>query len=218
MSTNSNIELYSTEREQIVAIAIGKIQKRHREVSLIETPRKYIHKKNGFDYVEFPYMKRVADKFYPGWSWEIKSYTINGENEFITVQGRLYWYEDGIWRHGDMLAAHRIQRKIDDDDILVDPGNDIKAANTDCMKKAFNLYLNIADDVYRALTDIALGDEQKDTLLDLVRRAIDLDIYEEEKVEEVMYKIESEEINIKNYDLSLKRVQEKINNKKGKES
>jgi hypothetical protein len=47
-----------------------------------------------------------------------------------------------------MVAAHRIQ-KGRESGTFVDVGNDIKSANTDCMKKAFNMYMNIADDVYR---------------------------------------------------------------------
>jgi hypothetical protein len=47
-----------------------------------------------------------------------------------------------------MVAAHRIQKKRGTDE-FVDIGNDVKASNTDCLKKALNMYLNIADDVYR---------------------------------------------------------------------
>jgi hypothetical protein len=78
------------------------------------------------------------------------------------VHGRLKWFEGGIWRKGDMTAAHRIQKKRGSD-TFVDVGNDIKSANTDCMKKAFNMYLNIADDVYRnRVLDTSLTDEDKE--------------------------------------------------------
>jgi hypothetical protein len=61
-----------------------------------------------------------------------------------------------------MTAAHRIQKKRGSD-TFVDVGNDIKSANTDCMKKAFNMYLNIADDVYRnRVLDTSLTDEDKE--------------------------------------------------------
>ena len=66
-----------------------------------------------------------------------------------------------------MTAAHRIQKKKGSSE-YVDLGNDIKSANTDCMKKAFNMYMNIADDVYRnQVEDTELTQQQKDSILAL---------------------------------------------------
>ena len=66
-----------------------------------------------------------------------------------------------------MCAAHRIQKKRGTDE-FVDIGNDIKASNTDCIKKAFNFYLNICDDVYRnQVDDLTLSDEQKDKIIEV---------------------------------------------------
>jgi len=93
-------------------------------------------------------MKKLADKHFAGWSWTIISTEVLGSEAFV-VHGRLKWYEGGIWREGDMTAAHRIQKLKKDPSKFSDIGNDIKAANTDCMKKAFNMYMNIADDVYK---------------------------------------------------------------------
>jgi len=61
-----------------------------------------------------------------------------------------------------MTAAHRIM-KLRDKEGFVDVGNDIKSANTDAMKKAFNMYMNIADDVYRnRVEDTSLSQEDID--------------------------------------------------------
>jgi len=119
----------------------------HEKVSLEDTPKTYVKKKMGMDYVEIGYMKSVANKYYPGWSWTIVRTEMLGSEAFM-VHGRLKWFEGGIWREGDMTAAHRIM-KLRDKEGFVDVGNDIKSANTDAMKKAFNMYMNIADDVYR---------------------------------------------------------------------
>ena len=141
------------------------ITKKHKSVSNINTPKPFVKKKMGLDYVEYSYMREVADKEYPGWSWLI----INTENlgsEAYVIHGRLKWYDEGIWREGDMTAAHRIQKKRGTNE-FVDIGNDIKSANTDCIKKAFNFYLNIADDVYRnQVEDMELFDDQKSTLIE----------------------------------------------------
>tara|TARA_R100000655_G_scaffold25256_1_gene51345 strand:- start:37320 stop:37943 length:624 start_codon:yes stop_codon:yes gene_type:complete len=133
----------------------------HEKVSLEDTPKTYVKKKMGMDYVEIGYMKSVANKYYPGWSWTIVRTEMLGSEAFM-VHGRLKWFEGGIWREGDMTAAHRIQ-KLRDKDGFVDVGNDIKSANTDAMKKAFNMYMNIADDVYRnRIEDTSLSKDDID--------------------------------------------------------
>ena len=133
----------------------------HEQVSLEDTPKTYVKKKMGMDYVEIGYMKSIANKYYPGWSWTIVRTEMLGSEAFM-VHGRLKWFEGGIWREGDMTAAHRIQ-KLRDKDGFVDVGNDIKSANTDAMKKAFNMYMNIADDVYRnRIEDTSLSKDDID--------------------------------------------------------
>ena len=135
------------------------IMSTHNNVSNIDTPKSFIKNKMGLDYVEYSYMRKLADKFYPGWSWTIISTETLGSEAFM-VHGRLKWFEGGIWREGDCTAAHRIQKKRNSDS-FVDVGNDIKSANTDCIKKAFNMYLNIADDVYRnRVEDTSLSQEE----------------------------------------------------------
>jgi hypothetical protein len=109
------------------------------------------------------------------------------------VHGRLKWYDSGIQRTGDMTAAHRIQRKRGTDE-YVDLGNDIKAANTDCMKKAFNMYMNIADDIYRnQVEDTELNDKQ---VSDLIKVALGVS---EEKAAEMNILIEEGTIHGLNY-------------------
>jgi hypothetical protein len=138
---------------------LGNLTRQHTVISDMVTPKAYIKKKMGLDYVEIGYMKAIADKEFPGWSWEIIKSEALGSEAYV-VHGRLIWYDNGVMRKGDMVAAHRIQKKKGSDD-FVDVGNDIKAANTDCMKKALNMYLNIADDVYRnQYEDPELSDEQ----------------------------------------------------------
>jgi hypothetical protein len=141
--------------------AFGIIRDLHEKVSMEDTPKTYVKKKMGMDYVEISYMKSVADKHYPGWSWTIISTEMLGSEAFM-VHGRLKWFEGGIWREGDMTAAHRIM-KLRDKEGFVDVGNDIKSANTDAMKKAFNMYMNIADDVYRnRVEDTSLSQDDID--------------------------------------------------------
>jgi hypothetical protein len=132
-------------------------------VGNLKTPQEYIDKDDrGIEYPKPEYMRYIADQYYPGWSWTILSYdfTRNPATELpvaITVHGRLEWHEEGLTvtdgvhhkRTGDMIASHRVQHMKNDPDKLLDLGNDVKAANTDCIKKAWNLYMHICDDIYR---------------------------------------------------------------------
>jgi len=160
----NQIMLTDTSSLDIINEALKGITNKHKKVSNIATPTPFIKKKMGMEYVEFSYMREIADKEYPGWSWTVIS-TENLGSEAFVVHGRLKWFDSGVWREGDMTAAHRIQKKRGTSE-FVDIGNDIKASNTDCIKKAFNMYLNIADDVYRnQVDDYELSDNEKDEML-----------------------------------------------------
>lgn len=139
------------------------IRELHITVSNEDTPKSFVKNKMGTDYVEYSYMRKIADKHFPGWSWTIVKTEMLGSEAFM-VHGRLRWFDGGLWREGDSTAAHRIMQKRDGSG-FVDVGNDIKSANTDCIKKAFNMYLNIADDVYRnRVPDTELTQEDIDYL------------------------------------------------------
>tara|TARA_R110000824_G_scaffold77097_9_gene195150 strand:+ start:1758 stop:2354 length:597 start_codon:yes stop_codon:yes gene_type:complete len=178
------------------------ITQKHKDVSNIDTPKYFIKSKMGVDYVEYSYMRHVADKHFPGWSWHIiKSEALGGAS--YVVQGRLRWFDNGIWREGDAVAAHRIQKKRGSDE-FVDIGNDIKAANTDTIKKALNMYMNIADDVYRnRVEDLTLTAEQIDTILHTAEFITD-----EETKEKIKNSLERGEI----YKTDYKRVINHIDN------
>ena len=183
------------------------ITDKHKKVSRIKTPKPFIKKKMGLDYVEFSYMREIADKEYPGWSWTIEKTEVLGSEAFV-VQGRLTWHDEGIWRKADMVATHRIQKKRGTNE-FVDIGNDVKAANTDCIKKAFNMYLNIADDVYRnQVEDLELSDEQKHEILVLA------DEVSAKRYDQVHELIKEQAVNTANYNsskLKLERELEKQN-------
>jgi len=156
----------ATTKEDMITInkALSEITKHHKRVSDIKTPKAFIKQKMGMDYVEYSVMRDVADKEFPGWSWIVIKTEFAGTEAYV-VHGRLKWFDSGVWREGDSTASHRIQKKRGTSE-YVDLGNDIKAANTDCIKKAFNMYMNICDDVYRnQVEDTKLTEEQVDDLL-----------------------------------------------------
>ena len=176
------------------------ITDKHKKVSRIKTPKPYIKKKMGMEYVEYDYMRSVADKEFPGWSWEVVNREVLGSEAYV-VHGRLKWYDEGIWRTGDVTAAHRVQKKRGTNE-FVDIGNDVKAANTDAIKKAFNMYMNIADDVYKnQVEETKLSDEQKKTILDVAKKI------STEKYEQISSFIEDGDIYGVNYNSSLEKLE-----------
>ena len=175
------------------------ITDKHKKVSNIKTPKPFIKKKMGLDYVEFSYMREIADKEYPGWSWTIQKTEVLGSEAYV-VHGRLKWYDQGLWREADMVAAHRIQKQRGTNS-FVDIGNDVKASNTDCIKKAFNMYLNIADDVYRnQVEDVELSDEQKNDILVIASDISD------DRMKEIHELINEGKINTTNYKGSMSKL------------
>ncbi len=177
----------------------NKIRIQHENVSKRKTPKNMIEEKMGFDYIKLQYMKFIADLEFPGWSWTIIKGEALGDHSFI-VHGRLMYYDNGIKRIGDMIAAHRIQKKKDSNE-YVDIGNDIKSANTDCMKKAFNTFMNIGDDIYQN-EYINLNNEQ---IAEVMATAIKID--KSKKTEEL---INSCQINIKNYKALIRKMEKGI--------
>ena len=182
----------------------------HNKVSGLPTPKAYIKKKMDMDYVEIGYMKSLADRYYPGWSWEIIKTEFAGTEAYV-VHGRLTFIDCGVLRRCDMTAAHRVQKKRSDGG-YVDLGNDVKAANTDCLKKAFNMYMNIADDVYRnQVEDTELSEEQIRELIFMAAAV------SEEKAGEINALVEEGTIHGLNYKGSLaklRRQAEKLGNVK----
>jgi hypothetical protein len=206
-----NKSVVIADKEMLAATDIIReaITLKHKKVSDMSTPKPFVKKKMGMDYVEFSYMREIADKEFPGWSWTIEK-TENLGSEAYVIHGRLKWYDEGIWREGDMVAAHRIQKKRGTNE-FVDIGNDIKASNTDCIKKAFNFYLNIADDVYRnQVDDMELSDEQKN---DILIAAGDVS---EERLSQVHELIKDQSINTANYNASFAKLERELDNKNEK--
>jgi len=202
MTTKNNNGIMIVDESSLAAVNQMRkaITDKHKSVSNIATPKPFVKKKMGMDYVEYSYMREVADKEFPGWSWIIVK-TENLGSEAYVIHGRLKWYDEGIWREGDMTAAHRIQKKRGTNE-FVDIGNDIKAANTDAIKKAFNMFLNIADDVYRnQIEDPELTKEQEEKLMGLAKSI------SSEKYDQITSLVEDGDIYGGNFRSSLAKLQ-----------
>jgi len=184
--------------------ALKAITKHHKKVSKIKTPKAFIKQKMGMDYVEYSVMRDIADNEYPGWSWTVVKTEFAGTEAYV-VHGRLKWFDNGVWREGDVTASHRIQKKRGTNE-YVDLGNDIKAANTDCIKKAFNMYMNICDDVYRnQVEDPELTDKQKKDIADAALR---VDMHDK-----VMKQVEDGDLNAMNFKASMAKLERMFNAK-----
>ena len=201
---NDIIQIENLESIELVRKAITD---KHKNVSNIKTPKPFIKKKMGMEYVEYYYMREIADKEFPGWSWKVVSTEVLGSEAYV-VHGRLKFYDEGIWRECDVTASHRIQKQRGTND-FVDIGNDVKAANTDAIKKAFNMYMNIADDVYRnQVDDLELSDLEKSDILVLASEI------SEEKLEQIKELIEDDTINTANYKASFAKLEREVKEQK----
>jgi hypothetical protein len=201
-----NTELALIENGALTDIkkALKVITKHHKKVSELKTPKAFIKQKMGMDYVEYSVMRDIADNEYPGWSWTVIKTEFAGTEAYV-VHGRLKWFDNGVWRDGDVTASHRIQKKRGTDE-YVDLGNDIKAANTDCIKKAFNMYMNICDDVYRnQVEDPELTDKQKKDIADA---ALKVDMHDK-----VMKQVEDGDLNAMNFKASMAKLERMFNAK-----
>ena len=201
-----NTELSLIENGALTDIkkALKVITKHHKKVSELKTPKAFIKQKMGMDYVEYSVMRDIADNEYPGWSWTVIKTEFAGTEAYV-VHGRLKWFDNGVWREGDVTASHRIQKKRGTDE-YVDLGNDIKAANTDCIKKAFNMYMNICDDVYRnQVEDPELTDKQKKDIADA---ALKVDMHDK-----VMKQVEDGDLNAMNFKASMAKLERMFNAK-----
>tara|TARA_R110000744_G_scaffold177038_2_gene295838 strand:+ start:180 stop:770 length:591 start_codon:yes stop_codon:yes gene_type:complete len=190
-------KMQSVEVVELIKESLNEITNQHKNIGKIKTPKGLIKKRQGFDYVDLGYMKSIANEQFPGWSWKIINSEALGGAAYV-VHGRLKWFDNGVWRHGDMVAAHRIQtKKGGTSSDFVDIGNDIKSANTDTMKKAFNVYMDIAADVYRS-EDPSLDDSQIDRLLLLAKKA---------NIDGMQEKIKNKDINSSNYRASVAKLE-----------
>ena len=121
------------------------------------TPPQYIKKRKGrggreFDYVEFNYVAgRLNAAFAFKWDVEIMDKVIDTKGNQIAMWIRLtVHFLDGTKAHKDAWGSAEIKRGTGDGSI-VDLGDDLKAAQSDGIKKAASM-LGICWDVYSGQT------------------------------------------------------------------
>jgi len=106
----SDVKLIHNDVNDSIALSITE---HHKTVSNIDTPKYFVKNKMGADYVEYSYMREIADKHYPGWSWNIIKSEALGSEAYV-VQGRLRWFDNGIWREGDAVADDVYRNRVED--------------------------------------------------------------------------------------------------------
>ena len=194
-------ELAKQDQANQFRMAEAMLREKHVVVSDTVTPSYYVKDKNGLDYVDEAYMRHQLNKHYPMWTWEIKEWKFLGDKS-IVVHGKLTINDNGISRHFEAVAAHRvaISRKNGEQ---VDLGNDLKAANSDCFKVAVNRLCNVADDVYRKrVEDISLSEDQKSEILALIENVDD------RTKNRISYSVSNGDINTKNFDKAIEKIKE----------
>ena len=172
------------------------LQDKHDFVSNIPTPKAFIKDKGGFDYVDEAYMRHLLNNHYPIWKWDIIKYEFIGD-KVIVIHGRLTIIDNGVDRHFDSVAAHRIASNQKG---YVDLGNDLKGANSDAFKVAVNRLCNIADDVYRKqIPDLELSVDKIMAIEKLSEKVGNLDI--------IQPKLKDLSINSLNYEATMRKLE-----------
>ena len=175
------------------------LQDKHDFVSNIPTPKAFVKDKGGFDYVDEAYMRHLLNNHYPIWKWDIIKYEFIGD-KVIVIHGRLTIVDNGIERHFDSVAAHRIASNQKG---YVDLGNDLKGANSDAFKVAVNRLCNIADDVYRKqIPDLELKEDQVKSINDL------LDSIGGDTANKVRTGMQDMSINSTNYEATIRKLEQ----------
>ena len=180
----------------------------HSKTSKETTSPLYVQKRQGpggttLDYVDEGYMRRKLNELFPIWSWEIQKYEFLGK-EAVAVQGRLLIVDNGVPRHFDAIAAHRVALSKESGN-FVDLGNDMKSANTEAFKVACNRLCNISDDVYRKAI---LSEKQISAIEDILPT---LDGQTRRKVKE---SVGNNKINPSNFDKTMKQLKSIIKENK----
>ena len=144
-------------------------------------------------------MRHLLNNHYPIWKWDIIKYEFIGD-KVIVIHGRLTIVDNGIERHFDSVAAHRIASNQKG---YVDLGNDLKGANSDAFKVAVNRLCNIADDVYRKqIPDLELKEDQVKSINDL------LDSIGGDTANKVRTGMQDMSINSTNYEATIRKLEQ----------
>ncbi len=118
---------------------------------LSKTPAEHVYNRPGkggqvFQYVTGGYVEKVLNYTF-GWNWDFEVTQHGKEGDQVWVLGKLTVKDD----HGHTITKTQFGRADikfkKDTKIMLDFGNDLKAATTDALKKCASL-LGIASDIY----------------------------------------------------------------------
>lgn len=116
-----------------------------------KTPPQHIYQRKGkggqvWDYVTGTYVQKVLN-FTFGWNWDFEIISHGKEGDQVWVQGKLTVKDN----KGHTITKSQFGRADikfkKDTKIMLDYGNDLKAASTDALKKCASM-LGIASDIY----------------------------------------------------------------------
>lgn len=167
----------STSIDEQLKTACDETKTRRKSQSKKKTPKAFIKKRpDGFDYVDEAYMREQLNLAYPGlWSWLPGDYDIKGD--WITCSGTLQILEPEtkVVRQWYSPGAARIQFKKGQPhslDNVIDLDKNLASANAFCFKRAVNRLINVADDVYRKVSeDNLLNEDAEKALLDAINES-----------------------------------------------
>lgn len=159
-TTKKNVPVVYTGEDKIELAVNNLITNKQIELLASKTPQKYIKKRKGrggkeFDYVEINYVQAKLNAIF-GFNWDVDILDKQiGKNQ-IWIQIRLtVRLKDGVEVHKDAFGGSEVKRSRQSKEV-VDIADDLKAAESDAIKKAASMF-GVAWDVYSGITKSANG-------------------------------------------------------------
>lgn len=175
IETNINIRDLNTRN-----LVINKIKEKTERISSTPTPKNKIKKRKAkggglWSYATTDYFEDFLNVEFPGWSFMLKDYKINGSgiNQFIVAHVELYVNDEGVPRKISDVGGSEVKfygKKNEREGDILDLPNDVKAATSDGLKRCC-YRLGMARDLKTDPSDLTITEEQQGVLKDLLEFA-----------------------------------------------
>lgn len=196
-----------------ILTACDLITTRRKGNSKKKTAKSFVRKRpDGFDYVDEAYMREQLNLTYPGlWGWEGHSWEIKGDWVVVAATLWIIEPETSIKRSFFSVGSARIQFKRGtphEMSNVIDLDKNVASANAFAFKRAINRLCNIADDVYKKVSeDLSLSDKQIAEIKTLMKDGKVTGEIESA----ILRKIDCGQVNTENIDEVHKYIKEKTN-------
>ena len=142
------------------------MHKKYMDISAADTPefdgngnRAIKTRPDGYRYIEEGAMRKLLDKYFPGWSWDMAAPLHFLGSEWVVAQGYLTIIDEYLLAFNIVPPVRRFygtdavqiqykQNKAHLPENIINIGDNCQAANSQALKRAINRLTFIGDDIY----------------------------------------------------------------------